>query len=162
MGSISKHKKGNKQKRCVPQLNAKVMLVMAGFRPNETYHIGRMNVPRPNNMSLEDAIGKLFPKYQTWMAHVESGNGDKSEAAKDFLQRTFPFLTHVILQDGIYWVKHFPHHTVSLILKQKFPNYEVWARPSMNARVPLVEREQAAKVAEVDSLNGCSITSSIC
>jgi len=152
-GSMSKHKKGDKQKRYVPQLNAKVMLVMAGFRPNETYHIGRMNVPRPNNMSLEDAIDKLFPKYQTWMAQVESGNGDKSDAAKDFLQRTIPFLTHVILQDGIHWVKHFPHHTVSLILKQKFPNYEVWA---MNARVALAEREQAAEVAEVDSLNAAS------
>jgi hypothetical protein len=121
------------------------MLVMAGFRPNETYHIGRMNVPRPNKMSLEDAIVKLFPKYQTWMVQVGSDKGDKSEAAaKNFLQRTIPFLSHVILQDRIYWVKHFSHHTMSLILKEKFPNYELWA---MNARLALAEREQAAKVA---------------
>ena len=113
-----------------------------------------MNVLRPNNMSLvEDAINKLFPKYQTWMAQVDSDNGDKSEAAKDFLRSTIPFFAHVILQDRIYWVRHFLHNTVSLVLKEKFPNYEGWA---MNARVAFAEREQAAEVTEIDSLNAAS------
>ena len=94
-------------------------------------------------MHLEDAINK------TCTARVDSDNGNKSEAAVDFLERTIPFLAHVILQDGIYWVRHFPHHPVSLILKDKFRNYEVWA---VNAHIALAEQEQAAEVAEVDSL----------
>ena len=45
-----------------------------------------------------------------------------------FLFELLPYLAKVVVQDGIYWIKHYPNHEVSrLILNAMPPEYQRWA-----------------------------------
>lgn len=151
-GSMSKHRR-EKQARYMPQLCHDVMCVMTGSDHRLPYSLSRSTIPTPNNCELAWAVDQILPEYDRWKAEQQSPYGDKSDAASDFLYQTIPFLVRVALQDGVYWVKTFPNHPASLLLKHAIPNYEVFAT---GARRALEDREAAAQVAEMDALNAAS------
>lgn len=128
LGSMSKHTSQDKQTRYNPELRREVCSVTSGHEPDEAYFVPRMGVPLPNNMTFEAVIATMFPRYAVWLYQVDGlPSGDHSKAARNFVKYTLPYLALVAIQDGIYWVNKFPTHEISLLLKNLFPNYEIWA-----------------------------------
>ena len=109
--SMSTHSTTNDKKlRYVPQLNSDVMLVMAGFQKHETYHVPRTFLDFPFKpggddavrYTLDEVIRILFPMYDVWLSQHTDAAGDKSNAANNFLFKTIPFQSLVIVQDGVF------------------------------------------------------------
>lgn len=66
-------------------------------------------------------IKPLFPQYSRWCTEAQSPFGDKSKACKNFLYKVIPYLTHVILTDGPFWIRYYPNHEVSRLLRAALP-----------------------------------------
>jgi hypothetical protein len=128
--TLSKHSSETLGRVYMTELFSPVLKVMAGFeRTNDVYHVPRctLQIPWPE----EDVLRWVFPHLQEWRGQYESRNGDKSEACRNFLYHILPFVAQVVVQDGIYFVHHFPHHQISTMLREAMPNnYELWARDS--------------------------------
>jgi hypothetical protein len=130
VSTMSKHST-SKIKQYVPQLHSGVMTVMAGFQTNEEYYVPRCFLDMP--WTPDEMVRAIFPQYESWRQQYLSPQGDDSEAARNFIQETLPFLSMVALQDGIYWIKMYPNNSASTILKNTFPNYEAWASQARSA-----------------------------
>ena len=92
-----------------------VALVMAGFSKKEPYFVPRALLKLP--FPVETCIAYLLPNYGVWCVQQFSPMGDKSETCQKFLNRIIPFLVEVLVQDGIYLIRDFPKHPMSLYLK---------------------------------------------
>jgi hypothetical protein len=116
LGSMSKHVT-SKMNRYIPELNSEVMKCMAGCGKEEEYYIPRVEVGFPEWTNLEDIMTRIFPSIIRWRAEQSAcAFGDRSEAARNFLNKLVLFLAKVIFQDGIYWIKKYPQHKVSVLL----------------------------------------------
>ena len=62
----------------------------------------------------------------------ESENGDKSGAAKEFLDNVLPHLSKVLIQDGVLWSHYHPGNPAVLLLHHRLHgrtgnvNYSTW------------------------------------
>ena len=137
VSTMSKHN-ADKIRRYMPELHAEVMKVMAGFHPNEEYYVPRCLIDM--QWHPDDMVKAVFPRYNQWIQQQQSPQGDHSEAAKNFLHKTLPFLALVALQDGIYWIRDYPNNSASIILRNTFPQYERWASEARKQ----VDTQQAA------------------
>ena len=101
-----------------------------------------------------DITERIFPQINIWRYQMASPTGDKSEAAKNFVTETLPYLARVIVQDGIYWIRDYPNHPVSILIRNVMPPaYEQWAQ----ARRALVEQQiQNRQQSRVQELNGAA------
>ena len=134
VATLSKHQKSNLDKVYMTELFPPILRVMAGFsytenkcKTNSTiYHVPRCLIKLPWS---DDQVSRfIFPKIDVWRDEYYSPEGDKSEAAKNFLFGVLPFLAQVIVQDGIYWIRDYPNHEISrLLLNAMPPNYERWS-----------------------------------
>ena len=140
LGTMSKHKT---EKIAVyeTELLPPVLRVMAGFRQKSCYFVPRTRVfPReellhhhfPNGVvqqnEREAATFLIFPRMRHWRTQMCSPQGDKSEAAANFLNVTLEFLAITMIQDGIYWLKDFPDHEATRLLLHVMPPwYPGWA-----------------------------------
>ena len=109
------------------ELHPDVCHVMSGHHLNtEVYCVPRSRVEMSRFEWEQPVVDYLFPQRERWLEEVaDLETGDDSKAAFDFLNRTLPFLAKVCVQDGIYWIHHFPNHPVSLLLKHALPaDYE--------------------------------------
>ena len=119
----------DKWTKYAPEINKETCKVMAGFGKTEGYYVPRAYLELP--MPIDDLVLLLFPHINQWKyQHKESEwiNKTARRSGNNFLFVLLPFLTKVAVQDGIYWIERFPLHQVSLLLKQKIPGYEAWAR----------------------------------
>ena len=92
---------------------------MAGHRKGEkTYFVPRTEVPLEN--SVEWYSKKLLPKLEEWRRESASRQGDKTTCCDTFLNDIVPYFVEILVQDGIYFVKDFPMHPVSHLLKVSF------------------------------------------
>jgi hypothetical protein len=81
-----------------------------------------------NNPNINDAelAGMIFKHYPRWVREHESGL--KWKCGTNFLHKLLPFLAHVLVQDGVYWVEMDPRHEVSRLLISVFgERYIEWA-----------------------------------
>ena len=103
------------------ELYTPVMMVMSGHRKEEPCFVPRTEVALP--YTLDQCIDLCFPKYRDWCTQWNNGKwgGDTHKATRNFLLEVVPHLTRVIVQDAPYWLKHFPKHSYSVFLTQKFP-----------------------------------------
>jgi hypothetical protein len=147
-GSMSKHTNG-KIARYAPQLCHEVMHVMADFLPKQAYYVPRTLLVLP--WSDDEIVRKTFPRYDEWIEQYNSPQGDHSEAARDFLLGTLPFLALVALQDGIYWIRDFPNNSASVIIQNSFPEYERWAA---EARKQVLEQQATLEESRVQQMEG--------
>ena len=92
----------------------------------------------------------LFPFLPRWRQQQKSFQGDQSKTANNFLYEFISFITKVIIQDGIYWVHHFPNNEASIMLKNLILNYEVWAA---SARAEVKRKEAGLRTSRVDVLH---------
>lgn len=84
------------------------ILTAGEHRKGDEYFVPRSIIGTPGDMTVEQICRLLFPDYARWIAEQRSNVGDKSKGALHFLTEVIPFLSEVIVQDGIYWVKYFP------------------------------------------------------
>ena len=73
-----------------------------------------------NNYSWSDAE-KGVGVHGNKTTEQQAPTGDKPKAAANFLLVTLPILAKVLIQDGIYWIKKYPTHTVSQHLLHILP-----------------------------------------
>ena len=155
VSTLSKHQKSNLDKVYMTELFPPILRVMAGFSCSDKlntnsniYHIPRTLVTLP--WSDDDVCRFIFPKIQFWRAQYYSPQGDTSDAATNFLFGVLPFLAKVVVQDGIYWLRDYPSHEVSRLLRDVMPaNYERWCR------------ETREKIREEERQNSDVLTSSL-
>jgi len=151
ISSMSKHASGEKVSCYVTELNAKLLKYMAGFSDNEEYFLPRSELILPDWITKEQLTDLCFPASIRWRREQQSALGDASEAARNFLYELLPFLSTVIFQDGIYWIKKFPEHEVSRLLLNKMPPaYERWAE---SARVEVKLKQDTRGGTMVDTFN---------
>lgn len=113
ISSMSKHVSGKKVSCYVTELNGKLLQYMAGFSDNEEYFPPRSELILPDWITKEQLIDLCFPASIRWRREQQLVLGEPSEAACNFLYELLPFLSTVIFQDGIYWIKNFSEHEVS-------------------------------------------------
>jgi hypothetical protein len=123
VSSMSKHITAKFQKSYQAELREDVQRVMAGFAKNETWYVPRATLGLP--MPIEELVLILFPHIQRYRHEVASRQGDKQ--GMNFVHELLPFFAEVVVQDGIYWVKDFPTHPVSIMLTDNIPHYLLWA-----------------------------------
>jgi hypothetical protein len=131
----------------MPELVQDVMKTMAGFSKHEQWYVGRCYADMPT----VDYIKFLFPNIDKWKKEMNGKFGDKH--AYNMLYGLLPYLAGVAVQDGIYWLRDFPNHEVSVYLKAQIPEYEQWARRML----PVVAEKTANRhQAEINSLNAAA------
>jgi hypothetical protein len=92
---------------------------MAGHRKwDRAYFVPRTLIPLDH--TVEWYAGKLLPKLATWRQQSTSREGDKSTCCENFLHHILPYFVEVLVQDGVFFIKDFPNHPVSLYLKVSF------------------------------------------
>jgi hypothetical protein len=132
IATMSKHLK-EKIFAYLTDLLKPVLRVMSGHAKDAEYYVPRTNITFEEfGLSSDEITALIFPMIETWRDQQQSAEGDKSAAAGNFLNKTLPFLAEVIIQDGVFWTRDFPHHEISTILLEKMQglqndNYEAWA-----------------------------------
>jgi hypothetical protein len=88
---------------------------MAGFRRDSPYFVARTLLELPN--SIEWYCRQLLPDLATWRQQAASRGGDKSTCCHKFLHYILPYLVEVLVQDGVFFIRDFPDHPMSMYLK---------------------------------------------
>ena len=132
------------------ELFAPVMHVMAGFRRKDAYHVPRIKIELPEHWGNVTSI--IFPQWNVWKAQATSAtNGDKTDAADNFLNELLPFLARVVVQDGIFWIRDFKHHAIARhLLHVMPPDYERWAKEQ---REWIAQQAKEFEVNKIQQLN---------
>ena len=131
------------------------MHVMGGFEKKEAYYVPRVVIETP--WSREQLCTLLLPDWQRWKQQVNSPFGDTY--GKLFVEELLPFLVHVAVQDGIYWLRDFLNHPCPNILVQSLRNpvpYDHWA---VNARRQCVELQTSHPESSNDALSDAVVLS---
>ena len=89
---------------------------MAGFSKKQAYFVPRALLPLPHAIGWYEE--RLRPELATWREEAAHPTlEDKSICADKFLNELIPYFLEVVVQDGIYFVKDFPNHPFSQLLK---------------------------------------------
>jgi hypothetical protein len=63
------------------------------------------------------ACKKLLLNLRSWRQQANSHGGDKSVCCNKFLNHILPYFIQVLVQDGVYFIRDFPNHPMSALLK---------------------------------------------
>lgn len=123
----------SKIQRCyLTSLFPKLMKVMAGFRIGDPYFVPRTHIPYGPYGTLEAAVNAVFPDNKIWKEQMEGSDGDTHQSAKNFFTDLLPFLTMVIVQDAPLWLKHYPDHEHSRLLRTRLGQpFVKWAEMAL-------------------------------
>ena len=154
LGSLSKHTTSKLSKCYNTELFPPVLRVMAGFDKDDVYFC-----PRTSHCSREmpEAIlsALIFPRINEWRQQCRDPvRGDHSEAAKNFLWGTLPFLALVAFQDGIYWIKDFPDHEASRLLVNIMPPW--YPRYASTTRQIIADQVRDVEAVQLSALNNAA------
>ena len=100
-----------------------------------------------------------FPRLNIWQLESGSERGDGSVAAKAFLYSVLPYLSEVMVQDGVLWMRNHPENPSVRLLdrllhgKTGEVNYTTWCQQKFVEIQNKVHRHEAKKKAEEDLLN---------
>ena len=93
----------------------------------------------------------MFPKSSTWITQWSCAHGDKSKTQDNVLNKVLSSLATVIVQYGIYYIRAFPDHEASQLLKHSMPNnFELYAK---NARQEIEAKQQLLNMKNTQDLN---------
>ena len=113
--TMTKHLLNKYFKSYASESDKQACKVMAGFSKEEGHFLGRSHLELP--YAIRIMIRVLLPNYSRWLAEMESDDGDKSVCCRKFLLEIPPFLVETLVQDGIYFIKDFPDHEMSVYLR---------------------------------------------
>ena len=164
--TMTKHHDNNFTRSYRAEMCVQIACTLAGFLPkedNDKYFVPRAHIPLPNGLDndmgkFQELVQHLFPHFNDWKDELESADGDKDhyESAHHFLSVVIPWLTKILIQDGVIWIKMFPSNSAKNILVHKMTvdpkgillmgglNYSQWAA---TARIQIKEMVDARKVA---------------
>jgi hypothetical protein len=91
---------------------------MSGHRKGEPYFVPRTLIELPHPIAYY--CNRLLPDLENWRTQARGRGGDKSDCCEKFLHHILPYFVEVLVQDGIYFVKEFPTHPMSTMLKVRF------------------------------------------
>jgi hypothetical protein len=117
--SFTKHSLDTLHTAYLPEAEEQSMMVMSGFRKNETRFVPSEHIVFPGNNStyIELGIRFLIPHYDRYVREYHSANGDKSQAANKLLFHVIPYLVETVLQCGMYFIHDFPTHEFAGVLR---------------------------------------------
>jgi hypothetical protein len=86
-----------------------------------SYFVPRTLLPLPhdNNWYAQ----KLLPNLAQWRRQSAQRGGDKTICCDKFLNHILPYFVDVLVQDGVFFIKEFPEHPLSHMLKVSTSNY---------------------------------------
>ena len=154
--TMTKHKVDIFLKSYCAEINTRVAYVLSGFNPldkNETYFVPRASIGLPcDDTQFPLLVELLFPQINVWKNELASNHGDKgySMAANHFLDEVIPYMTQVLVQDGIYWLEKFPQNSAQHLLVSRMTsaqglnlcdgkNYTIWAGEKRRNAVKMLE-----------------------
>ena len=160
IGTMSKHVT-KKIARYETELHPKILLVQAGLLKRDTYFVPRTHLRLPDGFSGDELVQTLFPKIRVWREQqADPVLGDHPHpkcAAHVFLWEVLPFLATVLFQDGIYWLRDFPHHEATVLLATLLPSwYPEWARHALSQVEEEGRNRQTAQVAVMNAATQAS------
>jgi hypothetical protein len=163
---MTKHRDNNFTRSFRAEMCVQIASTLAGFLPNEDddndfvpiAHIPLRYGLDSDKEKFQELVHHLFPHVTIWTEELESVDGDKDhyESARHFLSVVIPWLTKVLIQDGVIWIKMFPSNSAKNILVHKMTvdpkgielmgglNYSQWAA---TARIEIQKMVDARKVA---------------
>ena len=157
VSTLSKHstRQDNFDKSYGCEVSIPVASTIAGFRPRiDCYFVPRTTVAVPCNCTR-----LLFPELERWILEIRSVDGDNSKGATHFIEKIIPYLTEVILQDGVYWVKEFRRNPVVELLLRRLDgrwegsgNYTTWSRIVRETCKGKIKRYHSEKTLSNDKL----------
>lgn len=102
-----------------PEVEEESMRVMSGFRKHESRFVPTEHVVFPGNQEayLEEGINFLIPHYQRYIQEYNSQHGDRCQASTKMLFHVIPYLVETLLQCGYFFIKDFPNHPLTAILR---------------------------------------------
>ena len=152
VSTMSKHNQDRLFQCYMTELYEPVMRVMAGFRQSDPYFVARTEIPLPYSQDDFEYVKHVFPLYEVWLNQYNSPQGDKHKSAKNFLYQTIPFLARVVLQDGPYWIKHYPNHPyTSTLLSRMQPHYINWSRRAIQEAQELQDRRDIDNIQNLNA-----------
>eukprot|EP00552_Chaetoceros_brevis_P000107 CAMPEP_0197740398 /NCGR_PEP_ID=MMETSP1435-20131217/23823_1 /TAXON_ID=426625 /ORGANISM="Chaetoceros brevis, Strain CCMP164" /LENGTH=116 /DNA_ID=CAMNT_0043330055 /DNA_START=89 /DNA_END=436 /DNA_ORIENTATION=+ len=107
-------------------------------------------------MTGEDFARILFPRIDIWRQESGSDIGDHSKAAKEFLYSVLPYMSEVMVQDGVLWMRNHPNNPSAKLLdrllhgKTGQVNYTTWCQQKFIEIKNKVQRHEAKMKAEED------------
>ena len=149
--ALTDHKLDKHHSAYGPVCVAKTCKVMAGFDIDDAYFVPRSMIELPNSVLWY--VRKLLPNYEKWKSEAASVHGDKSTFCAMFLNDLLPWLVEVIVQDGCYFIKDFPDHVISKLLRMNIPAYDRFA---LISRRWVREKQDSRQLDQITALNGAS------
>lgn len=149
--ALTDHKLDKHHSAYGPVCVAKTCKVMAGFDIDDAYFVPRSMIELPN--AVHWYVRKLLPNYDKWKSEAASVHGDKSTFCAMFLNDLLPWLVEVIVQDGCYFIKDFPDHVISKLLRMNIPAYDRFA---LQSRRWVRDKQNSRQVDQLTALNGAS------
>jgi hypothetical protein len=143
---MTKHRDNNFSKSYRAEMSIPVATILAGFNskdPDDAYFVPRSEIELPNNLGDGDRFSELqnflFPKLETWKEEFQSDGADNNYhlSGQHFLYELIPWVTKILIQDGVMWINKFPENSALQLLKNKLSsprgmqllgvNYAIWA-----------------------------------
>ena len=159
MKSLTKHKQDVFDKDYLCELCIQVMTTIAGFKPNDVtdpYFVPRGTIGLPGSLNPGDLANALFPKLAEWRLQYSSENGDKSNSSKEFLYSVIIYISEVICQDGVFWVKNHERNPAVAEVKRLLDgrtgteNYVTWTQRKVREIQQKVQVHQTTKLETKD------------
>lgn len=163
---MTKHRDNNFTRSYRAEMCVQIACTLAGFLPKEDddkYFVPRAHTQLPNNLDNDkqkynELVDHLFPVLKVWKEELESEDGDKDhyESAYHFLNVVVPWLTKILIQDGVIWIKMFPSNSAKNILVHKMTvdpkgvalmgglNYSQWAASARNQIKTMIDARKLA------------------
>ena len=140
------------------ELYKAALLVFAGFeKKDDEYFVARTLLQLPPGFTIGQLVRILFPRIDIWRAQQSDPvRGDNKNgqycASHDFLYNTLPHLALVIFQDGIYWLRDFPHHEATLLLLHLMPPwYPGFTRQMLAAAEQMTECRRQSRIRDFNA-----------
>ncbi len=97
----------------------------------------------------------VFPRINEWRAQYQDRRrSDHSEAGRNFLWGTLPYLAMVAFQDGIYWIKDYPDHEASRLLLNIMPPW--YPQYAAHARSEIERKQHDVEAVQISVMNNAA------
>ena len=80
----------------------------------------------PLERDVDWYVDKLFPNISTWRREANGRGGDKTILCDRFLNHILPYFVEVLIQDGVFFIKEFPEHSLTRLLRVREQLHYLW------------------------------------
>jgi hypothetical protein len=119
ISTFTKHQQDKLNRSYMPEVEEETLKVMCGFKKHETRFVPSEHVEFPKDFDVYMKAGTevLLPQYYRYLNEFHSTEGDHTRAATTVLLQVLPYFIETLLQCGYYFIKDYPHHALTQLLK---------------------------------------------